>query len=463
MLSPPFASQLHLFATCIPHGAFACHTRVFPATHTLPLNAFPCHMHVLTTCVLFPYTLPCHMYSLATPLPHYAYTHNFTFPMNSQTRGSWAPPLCFRGNFPSSVTSATFVNAHFPHSGLLLFQGPLLQLSPQLTLPGRTFMQAHPERSILLVLSALAVIPTGLSSVLPLCYGITPSPVSLFAPTNSSPYEMASQSVVIGNVIPVAPLLPMMSVISAQAVLLPPMEPRSALELRKSLALTPYKPQAWEALLSESGLSSRYPFLTQNLHTGFLINIPKITSTQTPPNKSIITEYEDQFNKIVTLELLKQQYIGPFSHQLTKSLIGPFQSSPFSIIPKSGKPDHFWLLQNYSFPHITSLIHPNPSINSLLNSDEFPTTWGTFSIISLLIHQLPPHSQVATRDVVEAYRTIPLHHSQWPGTVVRTGEDTFCVDTTASFGFSPSAGVYGIVANAGADLFRYQGIGPLAK
>ena len=125
MLSPPFASQLHLFATCIPHGAFACHTRVFPATHTLPLNAFPCHMHVLTTCVLFPYTLPCHMYSLATPLPHYAYTHNFTFPMNSQTRGSWAPPLCFRGNFPSSVTSATFVNAHFPHSGLLLFSKAL--------------------------------------------------------------------------------------------------------------------------------------------------------------------------------------------------------------------------------------------------------------------------------------------------------------------------------------------------
>ena len=94
--------------------------------------------------------------------------------------------------------------------------------------------------------------------------------------------------------------------------------------------------------------------------------------------------------------------------------------------------------------------------------DEFPTTWGTFSIISLLIHQLPPYSQVATRDVAEAYRTIPLHHSQWPGTVVRTGEDTFC-DTTTSFGFSPSAGVYGIVADAGADLFRYQGIGPLAK
>ena len=59
----------------------------------------------------------------------------------------------------------------------------------------------------------------------------------------------------------------------------------------------------------------------------------------------------------------------------------------------------------------------------------------TFSIISLLIHQLPPGSQVAMRDVLEAYRTVPLHHYQWPGAV----------------------------ADAGAKFFRSQGIGPLAK
>jgi hypothetical protein len=47
--------------------------------------------------------------------------------------------------------------------------------------------------------------------------------------------------------------------------------------------------------------------------------------------------------------------------------------------------------------------------------------------------------------------------------VVRIAEDEYCIDTVASFGFSPSAGVYGNAADAGADIFRSQGIGPLAK
>ena len=241
------------------------------------------------------------------------------------------------------------------------------------------------------------------------------------------------------------------------------MELKSVLEHRKLVALTPYNPQTWETLLLESGLARKYPSLPQSLRTGFLINIPNIIITQAPPNNPVIHEYQTQFNKIVDLELLKQRYIGPLSRQLVESFIGPFQSSPFSIIPKPGKPGRFRLIQNYSYPHNITSLHPNPSINSFLNSDDFPTSWGTFTIISLLIHQLPPHSQIATRDVAEAYRTIPLHHSQWPGTVVRTGEDSFHIDTVASFGFSPSSGVYGNVADAGADLFRYQGIGPLAK
>ena len=203
--------------------------------------------------------------------------------------------------------------------------------------------------------------------------------------------------------------------------------------------------------------------MSKNLQSGFRINIPKITVTQTPPNKAIISDHQIHFDKIINLELLKQRYIGPFSRLHLEDLIGPFQTSPFSIIPKPGKPDRFRLLQNYSFPHNTTPLHPNPSINSYLDSDEFPTTWGTFSIMALIIHQLPPHSQIATRDVAEAYRTIPLHHSQWPGTVVRTGIDTFCIDTALAFGCSPSAGIYGVVADAGADLFRHHGIGPLTK
>lgn len=339
----------------------------------------------------------------------------------------------------------------------------LADLQPQVE--SRIFRPAQPEGSIPPVQFVLAVTPTRLSNARQPNYGITPIHPLPHAPTRCSPCEMESQFAANGNDTRVAPIHLTITDISVPAALLRLTELKSVLELRRSQALTPYNAQVWESLLVESGLAQRYPSLPEGLRSGFIINIPNIISTQTPPNNSTIKELQVQFNKIINLELQKGRYIGPFSRQKMEDFLGPFQSSPFSIIPKPGRPDHFRIIQNYSFPHNTTLLHPNPSINSFLNPDEFPTTWGTFTIISLIIHQLPPHSQIATRDVAEAYRTIPLHHwhSQWPGTVVRTGDDAFCVDTVASFGFSPSAGTYGLVADAGSDLFRFKGIGPLAK
>ncbi|KAF8154139.1 hypothetical protein B0H34DRAFT_720614 [Crassisporium funariophilum] len=36
---------------------------------------------------------------------------------------------------------------------------------------------------------------------------------------------------------------------------------------------------------------------------------------------------------------------------------------------------------------------------------------------------------MAVRDVSEAFRTVPLHYSQWPAAVVCVDDDAFCVDT----------------------------------
>ncbi|TFY51482.1 hypothetical protein EVJ58_g10540, partial [Rhodofomes roseus] len=80
------------------------------------------------------------------------------------------------------------------------------------------------------------------------------------------------------------------------------------------------------------------------------------------------------------------------------------------------------------------------------------------------IFRLPPGSQAAVRDVAEAYRTVPLHPSQWPGTVIRLSkDDDFLVDTVAAFGAAPNGGVYGGIADAGADIMRSKGIGPISK
>jgi hypothetical protein len=237
----------------------------------------------------------------------------------------------------------------------------------------------------------------------------------------------------------------------------------SALVRRKLRAVTPYHPEAWDSSLREAGIYDKYPYIVPGLRQGFIINLPSISTTQAPPNRHSVVEFATEFSRIVEHEIAKQRYIGPISHQDLEALIGPFQSSPFSIIPKPGKADKYRNVQNYSFPLSPSPSFPNPSINSLVNSNSFPTTWGTFMLVSLLIHRLPPNSQLATRDVAEAYRTIPLHYSQWPATVVRLGEDSFAIDTAVCFGSGPSAGTYGEVRNAGCDILRFQGIGPISS
>lgn len=65
--------------------------------------------------------------------------------------------------------------------------------------------------------------------------------------------------------------------------------------------------------------------------------------------------------------------------------------------------------------------------------------------------------------MAEAYQTISLHPSQWPGLVVRTGEHYFAIDFSFCFCFSASAGTYGEVTDAGADILQSQGVGPISK
>ena len=378
----------------------------------------------------------------------------------SLTKGLPALPLPLRGGTSRSKSSADARSLQSVH---VIRDDPPQLTGQRVQAENQTFSPAQAEGPFPLVRSVWAATPTKSWTALPPGCGTIPSQHSPFALIRSSPCETGNRSVGSGNAPPDVITPPTIFVTSAQDALPPLTELRSVLELRKSQALTPYKVLAWESLLIDSGLHVKYPSIPQGLRTGFIIDMPNIRVTQTPPNKSTISDLQSHFDTIINLELHKRRYIGPFSRQIVESLIGPFQSSPLSMIDKPGKPGCYCLIQNYSYPHNTTPLHPNPSINSFLNSDDFPTTWGTFSIISLLIHQLPPHSQMATRDVAEAYRTIPLHYSQWPGTVVRTASDSYCVDTVASFGFAPSAGVYGKVADAGADLFRYKGIGPLAK
>lgn len=274
---------------------------------------------------------------------------------------------------------------------------------------------------------------------------------------------MESKSAQVGNVMKGVPPPDTTPATSVQDVGQPHMAPKNVLERRKLSPLTPYKAEAWERELRNAGALKRFAKILEGLRLGFRIDFPSISNVQAPPNKDSISEFSNEFESIIKKELDKGRYVGPFSAKALEDLIGPFQSSPLSIIPKPGKPGKFRIIQNFSFPHASNVPFPNPSVNSCIDVNNFPTTWGKFSVVYQLIANLPPGSEAATRDIAEAYRTVPLHPSQWPAGVVRISDSLFCVDTCVAFGAAPSAGAYGLVADGGAEIFRNKGLGPLDK
>ena len=239
-------------------------------------------------------------------------------------------------------------------------------------------------------------------------------------------------------------------------------EPRDALEQRRLEALSPYNNEAWAAELRRHNLCETYPSLVSGLTNGFDLGIPRISHTYTPPNHRSIILLADVYKTIINNEFAAGRYLGPFTRAQVEAALGPFQTSPLSLVPKASKPGKYRAVHNFSHPH-----NPTPnaiSINSRIDSDDYPCTWGTFATVALLVSHLPPGSQASVRDVAEAYRTIPVAPSQWPGMVIHLQtEDQFAINVCNNFGLSSAGGVYGMLADAGADIFRRNGVGLLAK
>jgi hypothetical protein len=237
---------------------------------------------------------------------------------------------------------------------------------------------------------------------------------------------------------------------------------RTALERRKSQALTPYNASAWELLLRKHNLLEKYSNLPNSLRYGFDAGIRRIYKTAVPSNGPTLYNHSEAYQQIIDREFECGRYIGPCSCSEVEALIGPFQSSPLSLVTKPGKPGKFRAVHNFSYPRVPS-IHFS-SINYTIDSNMYPCTWGTFSTICYTIHNLPPGSQASIRDVAEAYRTIPVTYSQWAGLVVKLrDEDMFAINTCNNFGLSSAGGIYGELGDATVDVFRAQGIGPLSK
>jgi hypothetical protein len=178
------------------------------------------------------------------------------------------------------------------------------------------------------------------------------------------------------------------------------MEPVHALALRRLRLRTPYRAEAWETALRQTGLIALFPSIPSGLCEGFSVGYPTPSRVQIPLNSTSLSVYEHEFKDIVNKKLDKGRYIGPFPFSTIEALLGPFQSSPLSLIPKSGKPGKFRLVQNFSFLIKTSVRFLSASVNSTITSNLFPCTWKVF-------HNLSP-------DSVPTHR-IPSRHKRRSG------------------------------------------------
>jgi hypothetical protein len=123
------------------------------------------------------------------------------------------------------------------------------------------------------------------------------------------------------------------------------------------------------------GLIDCFPSIPTSFYQGFIVGYPALSHVQTPPNGTSLAIYEFKFKDIVNKELAKGHYMGPFPFLKIEASLSWFQSSPLSLIPKSGKPGKLCLIQNFSFP-IEVLTHfPNQTINKAIT---IPSLSGIF-------------------------------------------------------------------------------------
>lgn len=87
----------------------------------------------------------------------------------------------------------------------------------------------------------------------------------------------------------------------------------------------------------EKHISALFKFFWNiECHPFHMFMILPLSQTFTPPNNSSTNQYKAVFDDIIHKELSKQQYIGLLSLSETQQVVGHFQSSPLSLIPKPG-------------------------------------------------------------------------------------------------------------------------------
>ncbi|GBE79380.1 hypothetical protein SCP_0205780 [Sparassis crispa] len=149
---------------------------------------------------------------------------------------------------------------------------------------------------------------------------------------------------------------------------------------------------------------------------------------------------------------------GPYMKDQVETILGShFVSSPLAVVPKAGS-KKFRLVQNCSYKDEFGV-----SVNSQIDSDDFPTKWGTAAQVAEIIADAPRGAQAACLDIDSAFRNLPIHPPHKAFLVIQCDAGQFYIDHVLPFGVSSGTGVQGEPMDAIVDILAAHGIGPSRK
>jgi hypothetical protein len=188
--------------------------------------------------------------------------------------------------------------------------------------------------------------------------------------------------------VPVAqsPINLSMSVPSAVPV---PIMPLLAHVSERDRIITPYDHAAFSRMLAEYNLSDVYSELPHKLKHGFpLGDLKPLTCTSISSNHPTASEHRADVLAYFEKETSLGRMSGPYSCSQIESKVGFFRSSPVQVdvVPGvDGNVDKKCICCNLSFKGPVGI-----SVNDQLDSDDFPTRWGTASDVADIVSNVVP-------------------------------------------------------------------------
>jgi hypothetical protein len=159
----------------------------------------------------------------------------------------------------------------------------------------------------------------------------------------------------------------------------------------------PYDTAAFESLLSKHNLSHLYPLLVTNLRNGFpLGDMPSLTKTVILQNHPSAMQYAEIVDQYLIDEVKAGRMSGPFSRQCTEHVLrGAFFSSLLLVSVQTqqpGTPDKLRVCR-----HLSKGDRENPSVNSHIHKEQFPTCFDTASQVADMVRPFLSYMFLLTR------------------------------------------------------------------